>query len=161
MILPIKHTVLCLLVLFATDLTAEAAKGDRQPSVRRSSPLLEGKVLDLRFAGFAQGIWARQTQDCDNLSVIDRGVPGSLVAIYRGLLETPDQICQVYGAEKRSSGAQRAAMNCRLTTGSETLGLVTVRPRGTEGITVQDGDHPAVHYRFCRAITPLIQTTTQ
>jgi len=149
-IIPIKHVVLSLLVLFATDMSVEAAKGDRQPSVRRSSPLLEGKVLDLRFAGFAQGIWARQAQDCENLSAIDRG-----------LLETPDRICQVYGAEKRSSGAQRAAMNCRLTTGSEALGLVTVRPRGTESISVQDGDHSAVNYRFCRAITPLLQTTTQ
>lgn len=161
MIIPIKHAVLSLLVLFATDMTVEAAKGDRQQSVRRSSPLLEGKVLDLRFAGFAQGIWARQAQDCATLSAIDQGMPGSVVAIYRGLLETPGKICQVYGAEKRSSGGQRAAMNCRLTTGSEALGLVTVLPRGTEGIAVQDGDHPAVHYRFCRAITPLMQTTTQ
>lgn len=139
----------------------EAAKGDRKSGAIRTSPLLEGRVLDLRFADFAQGIWAADRATCDGLTAIDRGVPGSAIAIFRGLLETPSQICQVYGAEQGASGSQRAAMNCRLDSGGESLGLVTVRPRGPAGLSVQDGEHPPVYYRYCRAIPPVTQSVTQ
>jgi len=140
---------------------ALAAKGDRKVTIGSPSPILAGKVLDLRFAGFAQGIWTRQADDCAALSRIDTGPPGHVVAIYRGLLETPTRICQVYGAEQRPKGAQRAAMNCRLDTGSQALGMVTVRRRGAEILVVQDGENPPITYRFCRTIPPVINTAGQ
>lgn len=150
-----------LLALFGSLAPAEAAKGDRKAGAIRTSPLLDGRVLDLRFAEFAQGIWASDGATCDALTAIDRGAPGSAIAIFRGLLETPSQICQVYGAQQGASGSQRAAMNCRLDNGGESLGLVTVRPRGSSGLSVQDGEHPPVYYRFCRAIPQVIQSVTQ
>lgn len=140
---------------------ALAAKGDRQLSVRPSPPLLEGKVLDLRFAGFAQGIWIGAEADCALLTRIDRGPPGQVVAIHRGLMETPTRICQVYGAEQRPQGAQRAAMNCRLDTGASALGMVTVRKRGDELLVVQDGEKQPKVFRFCREIPPVINTAGQ
>jgi len=148
------------LVIFAAA-PALAAKGDRKVTIGSTSPILAGKVLDLRFAGFAQGIWTRQPDDCAALSRIDTGSPGNVVAIYRGLLETPTRICQVYGAEQRPQGAQRAAMNCRLDTGSQALGMVTVRRRGSEILVVQDGEDPPITYRFCRTIPPVINTADQ
>lgn len=140
---------------------AEAAKGDLRAEVPRSSPLLEGRSLDLRFAEFAQGIWTKEPADCQDLTTIDRAKPGTAIAIYRGLYETPAEICQVYGAEQRSSRSQRAAMSCHLVGGGYSLGLVTVRPIGSAGLSVQDGKHPPAHYQFCRAITPVIQQAGQ
>lgn len=141
--------------------SAHAAKGDMQVSVQRSSPILEGRILDLNFAGFAQGIWTREASDCDAFTTIDRGKPGAVIAIFRSLMETPDEICQVYGAERADTGSQRAAMNCRLWSGADALGLVTISQRGTTEIAVQDGERPPVTYRFCRAIVPLVQPVSQ
>jgi len=147
--------------LAAAVLSAEAAKGDLKVAVRRASPILEGRILDLTFAGFAQGIWTRERSDCDSFTSVDRGRPGSVIAIFRSLMETPDEICQVYGAERAGTDSQRAAMNCHLWSGAETLGLVTIRQRGSVGLSVQNGDRPPVHYRFCRAIIPLLQPVSQ
>ena len=143
--------------LAAAGLSAEAAKGDMKIVVRRASPILEGRVLDLKFAGFAQGIWARDASDCEGLTTVDRARPGAVIAFFRGLMETPGEICQVYGAEKAASDSQRAAMNCRLWNEAEVLRLVTVKPRGSDGLTVEDGERPPVHYRLCRPITPVTQ----
>lgn len=150
-----------LVVLLAGAAPAGAAKGDLHIQVRRSSPLLERRVLDLRFAGFAQGIWTRHSSDCQSLRNIDQAQPGTAVVIFRGLFETPTEICHVYGAEQRASGSQRAAMNCQLVSGGESLGLVTVRPIGSVGLSVQDGERPPIHYRFCRSIKPVIQPVGQ
>ncbi len=152
---------LAVVVLLAGILPAVAAKGDRKANVTRSSPLLEGKVLDLRFEPFAQGIWATNDAACNAMSTIDQSEPGTVLAIFRGLLETPEQICQVYGAEHGSSGSQRAAMNCSLSAGGEALGLVTVRPRGSAGLSVQDGKRPPAYYRFCKKIDPVTSRLSQ
>jgi hypothetical protein len=141
--------------------TAQAAKGDMQIAVRRASPILEGRILDLTFAGFAQGIWTREASDCDAFTTVDRGRPGGVIAIFRSLMETPEEICQVYGAEKAGTDSQRAAMNCRLWSGAEALGLITIMQRGETGISVQDGERPPVHYRFCRAIPSLLRPVSQ
>ena len=84
-----------------------------------------------------------------------------VIAIFRSLMETPEEICQVYGAERAGVESQRAAMNCHLWSGSETLGLVTVRQLGPSGLSVQFGDHQPVPYRFCRAIAPLLLPVSQ
>lgn len=143
------------------ELSAHAAKGDMQVAIQRASPILEGRILDLTFAGFAQGIWTREKRDCDGLTTVDRGRPGAVIAIFRSLMETTEEICQVYGAEKAGTDSQRAAMNCHQWSGSETLGLVTISQRGSSEISVQDGERPPVHYRFCRAIIPLLQPLSQ
>jgi hypothetical protein len=147
--------------LMAGVFSVHAAKGDMQVAVQRSSPILEGRILDLKFAGFAQGIWTREASDCDGLTTVDRGQPGAVIAIFRSLMETPEEICQVYGAEQAETDSQRAAMNCRQWSGAETLGLVTISQRGSTGISVQDGERPPVHYRFCRAIPLLLQPVNQ
>lgn len=136
---------------------AVAGKGDRKTSVPRSAPLLKGKTLDLRFADFAQGVWVRDLSNCP-AERIDRNAPGSAIAIYRGLLETPGRICQVYGAEKDKLRTQRAAINCLLNDGGDAIELVTVQPRGTNGLMVQEGERPPVHFRFCEAIIPVLQS---
>ncbi|MBD1549518.1 hypothetical protein HK439_24950 [Labrenzia aggregata] len=155
--------VFCLGVsaLAAAVLCAHAAKGDMQVAVQRASPILEGRILDLTFAGFAQGVWTREKSDCDGLTTVDRGRPGAVIAIFRSLMETPEEICQVYGAEKAGTDSQRAAMNCRQWSGAETLGLITISQRGSSEISVQDGERPPVHFRFCRAIIPLLQPLSQ
>jgi len=131
-----------------------AGKGDRQVQAPRYAPLLQEKVLDLRFSPFAQGLWTRNGA-CVNPISIDRSEPGDAVAIFRGLLETPSELCQVYGAEQRPEGAQRAAMSCLMNNGMENLGLVTVSQRGPQGLHVHfDGKNP-VTYRFCREIRPV------
>ncbi len=135
---------------------AHAAKGDLKVKVPRSAPLLQGKTLDLRFAEFAQGIWVRDLKDCP-AERIDRSRPGSTLAIYRGLWETPGRICQVYGAELGSRDTQRAALNCQLTDGGEVIELVTVQPRGTGSLLVQEGERTPVQYRFCERITPVLE----
>ncbi len=140
---------------------AVAGKGDRATSFHRVSPLLEKKVLDLRFADFAQGIWTRNSSACEDLYTVDRSTRGDVVAIFRGLLETPARICSVYGAEQGAKEAQRAALNCHLVSGGEALGLVTVRSRGSEGLMLQDGERPPQYFRFCRAIPPVMQTVGQ
>lgn len=150
-----------LVLASVTALPALAVKGDRQVTIRSAPSILSGKVLDLRFADFAQGIWTRQAADCAALTRIDTGSEGAIVAIYRGLLETPDQICNVYGAEQRPKGAQRAALNCVLDDGAETIGLVTLRQRGSQGLSLQDGERPPVYYRFCRAIVPVMSPIGQ
>ncbi|WP_209012064.1 hypothetical protein [Roseibium aggregatum] len=132
-----------------------------QVAVQRASPILEGRILDLTFAGFAQGVWTREKSDCDGLTTVDRGRPGAVIAIFRSLMETPEEICQVYGAEKAGTDSQRAAMNCRQWSGAETLGLITISQRGSSEISVQDGERPPVHFRFCRAIIPLLQPLSQ
>lgn len=137
---------------------ALAGKGDLMFQVPKSAPLLQGRALDLRFADFAQGIWVRELQDCP-APRIDRSAPGSTLAIYRGLLETPGRICQVYGAEKSGKMTQRAAISCLLTDGGEAIELVTVRPRGSEGLMVQEGEKPPVHFRFCEKIVPILQSS--
>jgi hypothetical protein len=137
---------------------ALAGKGDFMFEVPRSAPLLQGRTLDLRFADFAQGIWVQERDQCP-VPRIDRGTPGSTVAIYRGLLETPGRICQVYGAEKDGKRTQRAAISCLLNDGREAIELVTVQPRGTEGLLVQEGEKPPVHFRFCEKIVPILQTS--
>ncbi|WP_346893420.1 hypothetical protein [uncultured Roseibium sp.] len=142
--------------LAAGALCAEAAKGDMKVTVHRSSPILEGRILDLKFSSFAQGVWTREASDCDAFTTVDRGRPGGVIAIFRSLMETPEEICQVYGAERAGAESQRAAMNCHLWSGSETLGLVTVRQLGPSGLSVQFGEHQPVAYRFCRAIAPLL-----
>ena len=136
---------------------AGAGKGDLMFEVPKSAPLLQGKMLDLRFADFAQGIWVRDLDQCP-AKRIDRSQPGSTLAIYRGLFETPGRICQVYGAEKAGKRTQRAALNCLLTDGGEAIELVTVMPRGTQGLVVQEGEKPPVHFRFCEKITPILQS---
>lgn len=137
--------------------TAGAGKGDLMFEVPKSAPLLQGKMLDLRFADFAQGIWVTDLDQCP-AARIDRSQPGSTLAIYRGLFETPGRICQVYGAEKTGKRTQRAAINCLLTDGGEAIELVTVMPRGTGGLVVQEGEKPPVHFRFCEKITPILQS---
>lgn len=141
--------------------SAQAAKGDRQITLPRTSPFLANKVLDLRFADFATGIWARRQSDCADFRSVDQGTPGSVVAIFRGLFETPGQICHVYGAEQRPSVAQRAAMSCALDTGGSALGLVTVRQRGAAVLLIQDGEQAPVPYRLCKKITPILQPVSQ
>ena len=125
---------------------ALAGKGDLMFKVPKSAPLLQGRALDLRFADFAQGIWVRELQDCP-APRIDRSAPGS------------GRICQVYGAEKSGKMTQRAAINCLLTDGGEAIELVTVQPRGTEGLLVQEGEKPPVHFRFCEKIIPILQSS--
>ncbi|WP_420412607.1 hypothetical protein [Roseibium sp.] len=149
--------VVILALTAAFSAPAVAGKGDRKLSVPRSAPLLKGKTLDLRFAEFAQGIWVRDLSNCP-APRIDRNAPGSAIAIYRGLLETPGRICQVYGAEKDKLRTQRAAINCLLNDGGEAIELVTVQPRGTNGLMVQEGERPPVHFRFCEAIQPVLQS---
>ncbi|WP_299483572.1 hypothetical protein [uncultured Roseibium sp.] len=135
---------------------ANAAKGDLKVQVPKSAPLLKGRALDLRFADFAQGIWVRDLNDCP-ASRIDQSEPGSTLAIYRGLWEMPDRICQVYGAELGRLDTQRAAINCLLNNGAESIELVTVQPRGNRGLLVQEGERPPVHFRFCEMITPVLK----
>lgn len=141
---------------FAVSGASHAAKGDLRVPVRTHSPLLQGKALDLRFAGFAQGIWVRSLQSCP-VERIERTEPGSTLAIFRGLLETPAKICQVYGAERDNPERQRAALNCLLNDGGEVIELVTLRPRGTGGLMVQMGEQPPVHFRFCERIIPALE----
>ncbi|MCK7613940.1 hypothetical protein [Roseibium sediminicola] len=136
---------------------ALAGKGDLMFEVPKSAPLLQGRMLDLRFADFAQGIWVRDLDQCP-APRIDRSDPGSTLAIYRGLLEMPGRICQVYGAEKAGKSTQRAAISCLLTDGGEAIELVTVSPRGTKGLMVQEGEKPPVHFRFCEKIEPILQS---
>ncbi|POF33729.1 hypothetical protein [Roseibium marinum] len=138
---------------------AYAEKGDLKFQVPKSAPLLQGKTLDLRFAKFAQGIWVTDLDYCPAPS-IDRSVPGTTLAIYRGLLETPGRICQVYGAEQSDGRTQRAAINCLLTDGGEAIELVTVQPRGTNVLMVQEGEDPPVQFRFCRKIIPILQAAS-
>ncbi|WP_209017461.1 hypothetical protein [Roseibium aggregatum] len=150
-------------VLFSAVLAAGgpalAGKGDLKFDVPKSAPLLQGRALDLRFADFAQGIWVRDPEDCPGPS-IDRSKPGSALAIYRGLWEAPDRICQVYGAELGRRETQRAAISCTLTDGGEAIELVTVRPRGTQGLLVQEGERAPVQYRFCARIVPILQSAS-
>ncbi|MTH96207.1 hypothetical protein E1297_09445 [Roseibium sp. RKSG952] len=151
--------VICVCLAWAAGfaaLPAHAAKGDRQVDLPRVSPLLEGRVLELRFPETAEGIWVRRDFECADITRIHDAPPGSVVAIYRGLFETPGQICQVYGAEQGAANAQRAAMNCMRDDGGSALGLVTLRPRGSSVLLVQDGDLPPVAYRFCRPIRPVL-----
>ncbi len=136
---------------------ALAAKGDLKLQVPKSAPLLQGKILDLRFAEFAQGIWVRDLKDCP-AARIDRTSPGSTLAIHRGLWETAGRICQVYGAELGSRDTQRAAINCTTNEGGEMIELVTVQPRGTRVLLVQEGERPPVEFRFCEKITPILQS---
>ena len=138
-----------------------AAKGDRVTAVRKSSPLLEGRQLDLRFASFAQGIWASDDGACNGLTSIDRAAPGSVLAVFRGLLETPGRICLVYGAEQGAETSQRAALNCDLASGEEALGLVTVQRRGENGLMFQDGEQPPRRMQFCRTILPVTSAPGQ
>ena len=152
-----KRSAILAATLMAAGGPALAGKGDLMFEVPRSAPLLQGKSLDLRFAEFAQGIWVRETDQCP-VPRIDRGAPGSTVAIYRGLLETPGRICQVYGAEKSGKRTQRAAISCLLDDGGEAIELVTVQPRGTEGLMVQEGEKPPVHFRFCKKIVPILRS---
>jgi hypothetical protein len=148
--------MLLIVLLVAAGGTAHAGKGDLKVVVPRSAPLLQGKTLDLRFAKFAQGIWVRDLSNCP-APRIDRAAPGTALAIYRGLYETSSRICQVYGAEKGDRNTQRAALNCLLTDGGEAIELVTVQPRGTKGLMVQEGERPPVHFRFCERIIPILQ----
>ncbi|MTI44723.1 hypothetical protein JM93_02595 [Roseibium hamelinense] len=163
MTLAIRQLALFCLAVASVFITSpvNAAKGDRQVSLPRSSPLLEGKVLDLRFAEFAQGIWAKDHAVCDSLTRIDRAQPGEALAIFRGLFEAPGQICNVYGAEHRPSRVQRAAMNCRLDSGGSALGLVTVQKRGDAILLVQDGEGVPMAFSFCRPIPPLMEPAGQ
>jgi len=140
--------------------TGFAAKGDLKVQVPKSAPLLQGRTLDLRFADFAQGIWVRDLSDCPPPS-IDRSAPGSALAIYRGLWEMPDRICQVYGAELGGRDTQRAAINCLLNSGAESIELVTVQPRGTGGLLVQEGERAPVQFRFCEKITPVLKAADE
>ncbi|WP_208988314.1 hypothetical protein [Labrenzia sp. VG12] len=151
-----SQTALAAAMLAVACSTAGAGKGDLMFEVPKSAPLLQGKMLDLRFAEFAQGIWVKDLNQCP-AARIDRSSPGSTLAIYRGLFETPGRICQVYGAEKAGKQTQRAALNCLLTDGGEAIELVTVMPRGTQGLVVQEGEKPPVHFRFCEKITPILQ----
>ncbi|MBG6154043.1 MAG: hypothetical protein RIE06_08315 [Roseibium album] len=151
----LRGVLLAAMVLALPGL-AFAAKGDLKVQVPRSAPLLKGRTLDLRFADFAQGIWVRDLEDCP-AKRIDRSAPGSALAIYRGLWEMPDRICQVYGAELGRRDTQRAAINCLLNNGAESIELVTVQPRGTNGLIVQEGERPPVHFRFCEQITPVLK----
>lgn len=150
--------VLAASLAFAIPGAAVAAKGDLKVQVPRAAPLLKGRTLDLRFADFAQGIWVRDLDDCP-AKRIDKAAPGSTLAIYRGLWEMPDRICQVYGAELGRRDTQRAAINCLLQSGAETIELVTVQPRGTNGLLVQEGERPPVHFRFCEQILPVLKAT--
>lgn len=152
--------VLLAALLALPSTTGFAAKGDLKVQVPRSAPLLQGRTLELRFADFAQGIWVRDPGDCPPPS-IDRSAPGSALAIYRGLWEMPDRICQVYGAELGGRDTQRAAINCLLNNGAESIELVTVQPRGTAGLMVQEGERPPVHFRFCEKITPVLKATDE
>ncbi len=152
----LKSVLLLAGLIAASGGQALAGKGDLLFQVPKSAPLLQGKTLDLRFADFAQGIWVRDLETCP-VQHIDRGAPGSAIAIYRGLLETPGRICQVYGAEKSGRKTQRAAIHCLLDDGGEEIELVTVQPRGTQGLMVQQGEKPTVHFRFCQKITPILQ----
>jgi hypothetical protein len=146
-------TALCVLI----GGPALAGKGDLIFQVPKSAPLLQGRMLDLRFADFAQGIWVSDPDVCPTRR-IDRSPPGSAIAIYRGLLETPGRICQVYGAEQSGKRTQRAAINCQLTSGAEVIELVTVQTRGTLGLVVQEGERAPVHFRFCESIVPILQS---
>ncbi len=150
-----RGVLLSVLVMLASG-AAFAGKGDLKISVPKSAPLLQGKTLDLRFAGFAQGIWVTDVSLCPPPN-IDRTEPGSTLAIYRGLLETRGRICQVYGAEKDGNQTQRAAINCVMDDGGEVIQLVTVQPRGTAGLMVQEGERSPVHFRFCEKIKPILQ----
>ncbi|MDN3721428.1 hypothetical protein QW131_25250 [Roseibium salinum] len=145
-------------LLAAAGGSASAGKGDLKANVPRSAPLLEGKALDLRFAKFAQGIWVSDLDHCPGPR-IDQSPSGTTVAIYRGLLETPDKICQVYGAEKDAGRTQRAAINCLLDSGNEAIELVTVRPRGGRMCSwCRKAKKPPAEFRFCKQITPILQS---
>ncbi|WP_305988552.1 hypothetical protein [Roseibium sp. MMSF_3544] len=148
--------VLSAVLVLALPGLGHAAKGDLKIQVPKSAPLLKGRTLDLRFAEFAQGIWVRDLNDCP-AARIDQGAPGSMLAIYRGLWEMPDRICQVYGAELGRLDTQRAAINCLLKNGAQAIELVTVQPRGSNGLMVQEGERPPVHFRFCEKITPVLR----
>jgi len=153
-----KGAVLAAVTLAAISGTALAGKGDLMFEVPKSAPLLQGKMLDLRFADFAQGIWVSDLDECP-APRIDQSNPGTTLAIYRGLLETPGRICQVYGAEKAGKRSQRAAISCLLTDGGEAIELVTVSPRGSRGLMVQEGEKPPVHFRFCEKIEPILHSS--
>ncbi|TYC64451.1 hypothetical protein FMN50_00285 [Rhodobacterales bacterium] len=144
-------------LLVLSGAPALAAKGDLKIDVPKSAPLLQGKSLDLRFASFAQGIWVAEPQECPPAS-IDRGAPGATLAIHRGLMEMPGRICQVYGAERDGGETQRAAINCLMDDGGETIQLVTVQPRGTGELIVQEGERAPVEFRFCEKISPVSRT---
>lgn len=146
-------------ILGAMAPPAYAGKGDLKVSVPKRAPLLQGKTLDLRFADFAQGIWVRDLEKCP-APRIDQSAPGSTIAFYRGLMETSSRICQVYGAEKHNRSAQRAAINCLLNDGGQAIELVTVRPRGSNGLMVQQGERPPVYFRFCEKIIPVLQAAS-
>ncbi|WP_299808751.1 hypothetical protein [uncultured Roseibium sp.] len=155
----LKRCVLLAVLCAVTGGPAYAQKGDLKIQVPKSAPLLQGKTLDLRFAKFAQGIWVTDLDYCPAPS-IDRSVPGTTLAIYRGLLETPGRICQVYGAEQSDGKTQRAAINCLLTDGGEAIELVTVRPRGTSVLMVQEGERPPVQFHFCQKIIPILRAAS-
>ena len=152
-----RKTLLSAALCLLTGGPAFAAKGDLMFEVPRAAPLLQGKTLDLRFADFAQGIWVSDPAHCP-AGQIDRSPPGSALAIYRGLFETPGRICQVYGAEKSGKRTQRAALNCLLNDGGEAIELVTVQPRGSDVLIVQEGEKPPVDFRFCEAIVPVLKS---
>jgi len=154
-----RWSVLLAAVCAAAAAPAFAEKGDLKFEVPRSAPLLQGKTLDLRFAKFAQGIWVTDSGLCPAPN-IDRSLPGTTLAIYRGLLEMPGRICQVYGAEKAGGKTQRAAINCLLTDGGEAIELVTVQPRGTNVLMMQEGERPPVRFRFCEKIVPILQAAS-
>ncbi|MEP3047081.1 MAG: hypothetical protein ABJL55_03480 [Roseibium sp.] len=149
--------VMSIVIASTMALPAYAGKGDRKFSVPKRAPLLQGKTLDLRFADFAQGIWVRDLDNCP-APRIDQSSPGSTIAFYRGLMETSGRICQVYGAEKHNQSTQRAAINCLLNDGGQAIELVTVRPRGSNGLMVQQGERPPVYFRFCKKIIPVLQS---
>ncbi|NVK34243.1 MAG: hypothetical protein HWE23_07175 [Rhodobacteraceae bacterium] len=136
---------------------AYAGKGDRAPSVQRSSPLLEGRILEVRLADFAQGIWTVDRQTCDGFTTIEEAKNGSAITIFRSLYETPSQICMVYGAEQGKSRAQRAALNCTQNSGGTMLGLLTLRKRGSSVLLVEDGERPQQSYRFCRPVVSVLE----
>ncbi|WP_297587404.1 hypothetical protein [Roseibium sp.] len=134
----LKVSALTVALCAAPGAPVLAGKGDLKIQVPKSAPLLQGRTLDLRFAEFAQGIWVRDLKNCP-AQRIDQSAPGSTLAIYRGLWEMPGRICQVYGAELGSRKTQRAAINCLMSDGGEAIELVTVQPRGTGSLLVQEG----------------------
>lgn len=152
----LKRGLILVAMAAAGATPALAAKGDLKFDVPKSAPLLQGKSLDLHFAGFAQGIWVADPQECPPAS-IDRGTRGATLAIHRGLLEMPGRICQVYGAEREGGQTQRAAINCLMDDGGEAIQLVTVEPRGEDGLYLQEGERPPVEFRFCEKIEPVLQ----
>lgn len=148
--------LLCGLVLGLTSAADAAGKGDRAVKTQPSGLLMQGKILDVRFSDFAQGIWTRDAASCQKLSAIEDASEGSVIAIFRGLFETPDRICMVYGAEQGKRSSQRAALNCDLKSGNTALGLVTVRQRGSQVIVLEDGEQPAQTFEFCRAVPTVL-----